>query len=359
MTAAQRSGAGSAGDLGPFVPGQGQIPPHLAGREHEQELIRHLLRWLETKRPPERDLILYGPRGNGKTALMEWALIEARASGIGTLKFTGADIESKEWLARHLSVVPPRLRLLSGVSLFGIGIRTRDSPVGLLSEVLSRRARRRALVVAVDEAHTLAIDTGRAIPNAVQRSRTDQAPVVLLLAGTPDLPRHVNSMGASFWGRSETLPLGLLQPEAAADAIRIPLEAEGRSISAEALAQVVEESHGYSYFLQLWGRLIWTGMPNAARPVSLDDVGRARPGFENARNIHYLARYAELERARLSYVAASLSQAFIGHHKRTSRDVNEAIRLALESEGRDSGFETVLTVRDRLYDLGYILVCGR
>ena len=124
----------------------------------------------------------------------------------------------------------------------------------MISAVLSRRARKRGLVVAVDEAHTLAIGVGRALLNAVQQSLTDQAPVMLLLAGTPGLPRHLNSMDASFWGRSETVPLGLLRPVAAADAIRIPMEAEGRSISTEALAQVVEESHGYPYFLQLWGR---------------------------------------------------------------------------------------------------------
>lgn len=243
---------------------------------------------------------------------------------------------------------------MSGVTLSGIGIRTRDSPSGLLSDALARRARRRALVVAVDEAHMLAIDAGRALLNAFQRSQSDQVPVMLLLAGTPDLSRRLNSMGASFWGRSTILPLGLLDSDAAADAIRIPMEAEGRTISSEAIAQVVEECHGYPYFEQLWGRLLWTETSDAARPASLGDVDRVRPRFENARNLYYQTRYAELKRARLAIVAAKLSLAFSAIDRLTDLEVDEAIGLALESQGRASNTESVKAACERLHDLGYI-----
>ena len=320
-------------------------------------LIRDQLAWLQ-QAADGSDVIIYGPRGNGKTALMESALREARATGIATLKFTSADIESKEWLALHLSVMPSWLRLLRGVTLPGIGIRTRDAPVGIISNALARRTRKRALVVAVDEAHVLAHEAGRALLNAVQRCRTDQVPVMLLLAGTPDLPRHLNSMDASFWDRCEILPLGLLQPDAAADAIRIPLEAAGRSIEEDALARVIAESHGYPYFLQLWGRLLWTEMADATRPASLADMDRVRPRFESTRNIYYRNRYVELERAKLAGVAAKLSLAFAETGGRTNLEVNESIRLALESEGRDSDIDSVMTARDRLHDLGYIWSAG-
>ena len=282
----------------------------------------------------------------------------ARATGIATLKFTSADIESKEWLARHLSVVPSWLRLLSGVTLPGIGVRTRSAPVGLISNLLARRTRKRALVVAVDEAHVLAHEAGRALLNAVQRSRTDEVPVMLLLAGTPDLARHLNSMDASFWDRCEILPLGLLQPGAAADAIRIPLEAAGRSIEEDALARVIAESHGFPYFLQLWGRLLWTEMADAARPASLRDVDRVRPPFESAKNTYYRNRYVELKRAKLVSVAAKLALAFADTDKLTDLEVDTAIGLALESEGRASDEEAVMTACDRLHDLGYIWSAG-
>ena len=76
------------------------------------------------------------------------------------------------------------------------------------------------------------------------------------------------------------------------------------------------------------------------------------------RNIYYRDRHAELEEARLSFVAARLSQAFSDGQRRTNREVNEAIGLALESERRDADTGTILTVRDRLYDLGYIWSAG-
>ena len=309
---------------GPFLPGQGLIPPYLAGREEEQDRIQHLFDWLEDGLAPGCDLILCGPRGNGKTALMAWAVREARPRGIGTLKFMAADIRSEERLFRRLSVVPSWLKLLSAVNIAGVGVKTRDSPVGSIGDALAGRVRMRALVLAVDEAHTLAVEVGQLLLQAVQDLRSDQVPVMLLLAGTPDLPRHLNSMESSFWGRSEILPLGLLNPEDAADAIRIPIEAEGRSISEEALAQVVAESHGYPYFVQVWGKLLWKEMLDSTGPASLHEVARARPRFEKARNTYYQDRHGELKRAKLAFVAAKVASAFLDNERLTDREVDEA-----------------------------------
>ena len=161
-------------------------------------------------------------------------------------------------------------------------------------------------------------------------------------------------MDASFWDRSERLPLGLLAPEAAGDAIRIPLEADGRSIDRDALAQVVAESHGYPFFLQVWGDLLWHQASDAARPASLEDVDHAKALFKTKRNRYYGNRYVELEFAKPEGVAAKLSLAFAEAGKCTSRELNEAIRLALASEGRGSERRSVMTARNRLHDLGYI-----
>ena len=62
----------------PFVPGQGLIPPCLAGRKSERSLIQNHLDQLARKRPLGTNLILYGPRGNGKTALLAWAVGQAQ-----------------------------------------------------------------------------------------------------------------------------------------------------------------------------------------------------------------------------------------------------------------------------------------
>lgn len=53
--------------LGPFQAGDGGLPPYLAGREYEQDLCWAFLSRLRRDRPPPHEIIIYGPRGNGKT----------------------------------------------------------------------------------------------------------------------------------------------------------------------------------------------------------------------------------------------------------------------------------------------------
>ena len=63
----------SAPDLSDlFTPGAGGVPPYLAGRKEEQAYFQACVKSLKNRRPISRDLILYGPRGNGKTALLRY-----------------------------------------------------------------------------------------------------------------------------------------------------------------------------------------------------------------------------------------------------------------------------------------------
>lgn len=62
----------AGGAFGPFKPGFGGMPPHLAGRQEEQDLFRGLLTDMENGEPLASDVVLYGPRGNGKTVLLRW-----------------------------------------------------------------------------------------------------------------------------------------------------------------------------------------------------------------------------------------------------------------------------------------------
>ena len=56
-----------------FSPGDGAVlPPYLAGRKREQEFFRDRVRALKNRKPIGQDMIVYGPRGNGKTALLRY-----------------------------------------------------------------------------------------------------------------------------------------------------------------------------------------------------------------------------------------------------------------------------------------------
>ena len=55
-----------------FMPGTGQLPPYFAGREHEQRTLLDCLGVLREGGTVPADIVLTGPRGNGKTALLRW-----------------------------------------------------------------------------------------------------------------------------------------------------------------------------------------------------------------------------------------------------------------------------------------------
>ena len=63
--------------LGPFRAGPGGLPPYLAGRGSVQAACRAFVAEVRRGRPPPREIVLYGPRGNGKTALLVWLEKEA------------------------------------------------------------------------------------------------------------------------------------------------------------------------------------------------------------------------------------------------------------------------------------------
>ncbi len=342
------------------MPGHGGLPPHLAGRDQERLVLRGNLTRLAGKRSPGTSAILYGPRGNGKTVLLLTAAREARELGIHVIRMPASVGGLREALRVELSLLPSWgrrfLRRLAGLSVSGFGIRMRDQAGATLLQMLSRKARRVPLLVALDEAHQMDPILGRELLNGVQHMQGDDCPVMLMLAGTPDLPRHLNRMHASFWGRSQKLPIGRLGPRDSASAVSIPLEAAGRSIEPFALGEVVRESHGYPYFLQLWGKALWDGCPARSKPISLDDVDRVRPQFRWQRDLYYEDRYEELKRLNLLSVAAVVARLFTETETRIPEEVEEAVRatLARTSRATDEDRRAVTEVCDQLRDLGYI-----
>ena len=326
----------------------------MAGRERERSEIQAYLDALAEKEAYRNGIVLYGPRGNGKTALQVWARREAEARGLPALGVSAAGPAAGEKLLRKLTPRAGWLASIRAVTVGGTGVQVTAPPPLLIAEALERRVRRGPLLLTIDEAHEMDATLGQELLNTAQILLDDGFPLTLILAGTPDLPGRFGTMGASFWNRSNRLRIGRLTPDSSADAIRIPFAEHGRRIEEDALARVVSESHGYPYFLQLWGKLLWQACPDPGPPVSHGDVESTVPRFEEIRNDYYLDRYHELQEAGLAVVAASVAAAFAGCVRQTEKQVDRAVSAGLERSGCTTDGAAVMGARGKLHDLGYI-----
>ena len=339
---------------GPFRPGAGRLPPYLAGRAIEQARFRTLVDGLCRGAAPPSEVVLYGPRGNGKTALLVWLQQTAETeAGLDVVRLTPADAPTESRLLQAVRPWWPRLPLPRRFSVPGFGVERGEAGPARLTDALRKRARRKPLVLLLDEAHTLDPAVGRALLNAAQEVGS-ALPFLLVLAGTPELPAHLGTLNVSFWSRAERLRIGRLDAETTAAAIEKPLAKAGIAIAPDALADVVRDSHGYPYFVQLWGRAVWRRAAggSAARPcVTRADVDAVRPAFDDVKNTYYLERYDELRRAGLLPAARAVAEAFATRPLLTDPQVEAAVRQGLRDAGGPVG---AAEAEQTLRRLGYV-----
>ena len=344
---------------GPFRPGPGAMPPHLAGREEEQSLFRDVVADLAEGVPPRAEIVLHGPRGNGKTVLLRW--VEQEAASVTSLEsvwLTPAAMPDRAELAERLLPASWWERLTpKEVSRAGFVWRSGQGDPPPADQVFAARARKNPLVLLLDEAHTLDVELGRVLLNASQVVGR-KLPFLLVLAGTPDLETHLNRMGASFWSRAEQLRIGRLYPEATRAAFREPFVGAGVDVTDSALDDMARLSQGYPYFIQLLGDSVWCAGPGNEDSKAVVDravVEAAVPSFEDAKGSYYANRLEELDRRRLVAVGRTVAEAFVGRRVLTFHELDANIRLAFDEE---PDHERVVAIRDALRDLGYIWRLG-
>ena len=341
--------------LGPFQAGDGGLPPYLAGREYEQDLCRAFLSRLRHDRPPPREIIFYGPRGNGKTALLVWLQKEAASSpGIDVIRISPAAIRTETRLVERLLPTSWWQHLTPDeISIHGIKWRPGNDRPPPLDKALTARARKGPLVLLLDEAHTVDEEIGSALLNASQQVGRE-FPFLLVLAGTPELRSRLGALNATFWNRAERCPVGRLRPEASAAALRRPLEEEQIEIDEDAAAHIVRESQGYPYFVQVWGEAVWQqirGSEDTRQRIVRADAARAQASFDRSKNGYYLERYDELVDRELLPVARTVADAFAQRSLLNDEQLDAAIARGLGDARRP---EIVNAARTALSHLGYV-----
>ena len=350
-----------------FAPGTGAVPPYLAGRKQEQEYFRDCVEVLKGRNSARQNLILYGPRGNGKTALLRYLQQETHqqdASNPDILWTTPGMLDNPGKLVDlivgdHAAL---RCKIQSAEFSINVGIAKANAQVDFsrrtltLDDLLQERCQHQPLILIIDEAHRLGPELGEDLLNASQIVRNAGNPFLLVLAGTPNLSATLGKANASFWDRSELVPLGRLSPKEASQAISVPLQEAGITFAPGIMEHIVEQTHCYPFFTQVWGdclaqRLDQTGETE----ITMETVKTVEEVVITKRNAMYQVRRNEIEDVGLLSAAESIADAFMrgGEARLYERGLKEAIAQGMP----DDGSITDQHIRERLrqlYHLGYV-----
>ncbi len=292
----------------PFAPGAGTPPPELAGRDALRETVRVAIERVR-RGLPSKSILMVGLRGVGKTVLLDRMRDDAEATGIHTIRIEAPENRSLPALLapqlrqallrlsrneKATELAQRALRALAGFAK-ALKLKFRDIEVGFdldpepgladngdlehdlqaLFETVGMAAQKAAsaLVLFIDELQYVEEEQLAALITALHRTAQRSLPVVLVGAGLPQLRGHMGQ-AKSYAERLFDFPeIGPLDPPAAAIAIKKPVLAQGIKISEEALLQIVNETRGYPYFLQEWGKHAWDTA--ATSPIARSDIDQA------------------------------------------------------------------------------------
>lgn len=292
----------------PFAPGAGTPPPELAGRDELRETIRVALERVRLGLPA-KSVLMVGLRGVGKTVLLDRMREDAEATGLHTVRIEAPESRSMPaLLAPQLRQALLRLshnekakdlasRALRGLAGFAkaLKVKYQDIEVGFdldpepgladngdlehdlqaLLEVVGSAAKSAgtALVLFIDELQYVEEEELAALITALHRTAQRRLPIVLVGAGLPHL-RGRMGRAKSYAERLFDFPeVGPLSPAAARIAIAKPAKDQGVEVDDDALVSIIEQTHGYPYFLQEWGKQAWDVAVGS--PITLSDVERA------------------------------------------------------------------------------------
>lgn len=292
----------------PYAPGAGTPPPELAGRGDLRESARIAAERIRAGRPA-KSLLMIGLRGAGKTVLLDRMRNDAEACGLHTVRIEAPEGRSlpailapqlRQALLRLSRIAQARdlgrraLRALAGFAK-GLKLKYHDIEVGIdfepepgladngdlehdlqaLLEAAGEAARSAgtALILYIDELQYVEEEQLAALITALHRVAQRQLPVMLVGAGLPQLPGRMGR-AKSYAERLFDFPLvGPLDAAAARAAIALPAAQQKVRFAPGALERIVQETQGYPYFLQEWGKHVWDVASRS--PITVRDVEQA------------------------------------------------------------------------------------
>ena len=360
----------------PFAPGAGTPPPELAGRGDLLERAAIALDRIRGRRSA-RSFIFYGLRGVGKTVLLNKVRQDAEGRGI-----TCVWIEAPE--DRSLpALLAPALRAalikLSAGEAFRAGaakalgalasfagatkLKYHDIEVAMdtkpskgiadsgnleadLTDLLSNIGEAAvengtAVVLFIDELQYVKEEQLTALITALHRASQNQLPVTMVAAGLPQLVAQTGRAKSYAERLFEFIHVDSLEAAAAQDALCVPAEKQGVKYDEKAIRAIIEQTKGYPYFLQEWGKHSWNLA--AASPIKLEDADRATAAaLAELDNSFFRVRFDRLTPAEKKYMRA---MAELGPGPHRSGDIAHLL---------DKKVTTVAPMRNTLISKGMV-----
>lgn len=281
----------------PFHPTFGVSPPLLVGRDSLIEAVAEAID--DGPGAPARATLYTGPRGSGKTVLLNAVEDQARTQGWAVISETADPGFIERMTHQHLPLLlrgldPAAVRKrLSGLNipLGPLGSAGADwntvethvvqaglrNQIELLTDLLA--ADGLGLLITLDEVHHQQIDELRQFGTTVQHAFREERELMFVGAGLSSAVSDLlNDKVLTFLRRADRHHLGSVSRTEVARAIREPVGGAGRTIGDEALTVMVEGTGGYPFLIQLVGHRTWRLHPGTTEII----VNDAREGVAEA-----------------------------------------------------------------------------